>query len=260
MRLEWDKKPTVTIQEAQAILGISYNHARVVLYRLARDKWLARIVPGQYELIPAERGEYAFPDTNPLFIGSTLASPYYFSFATAAYFHGFSTQASAIVYIATTQGKSQQRLVRDKAYRLVVQPDHKFFGATDVDAYGSQAKMADPEKTILDCLDHPKYAGGMPEVAAMLVQAKSRMNWKQLAEYAIRFKSGALLQRLGYLADLLNVPISPAARKMLVAHIGHSVVYLGQPHQGRTKGVFNPAWQVVDNIPRHELLAETQVR
>jgi predicted transcriptional regulator of viral defense system len=70
--LEWEKKPTVTIQEAQAILGISNNHARQVLHRLAQDKWLARIVPGSYELIPAERGEYAFPDTNPLFIGSTL--------------------------------------------------------------------------------------------------------------------------------------------------------------------------------------------
>lgn len=150
--------------------------------------------------------------------------------------------------------------MRDKAYRLVVQPEHKFFGAMEVDAYGSQVRMADSEKTILDSLDHPKYAGGVPEVAAMLVQAKSRLNWKQLAEYAIQFKSRALIQRLGYLADLLNVPILPAARKMLVAHVGQGVVYLGQPRQWRTKGVFNAIWQVVDNIPRHELLAETEVR
>ncbi len=260
LRLEWDKKPTVTIQEAQAILGISYNHVRLVLHRLAQDKWLARIVPGTYELIPAERGEYAFPDTNPLFIGSTLASPYYFSYATAAFFHGLSTQASTIVYIATTHGKSQQRLVRDKAYRLVVQPEHKFFGEIEVDAYGSRVKMAGPEKTILDSLDHPKYAGGIPEVVAMLVQAKGRLNWKQLAEYASRFESRALVQRLGYLVDLLELSMPSAARKTLKAQVGHGIAYLGQPRQWHTGGSYDAAWQVVDNVPRHELLAETKVQ
>jgi predicted transcriptional regulator of viral defense system len=260
LRLEWDKKPTVTIQEAQSILGISYNHARLVLHRLAQDKWLARIVAGSYELIPAERGEYAFPDTNPLFLGSTLASPYYFSYATAAFFHGLSTQASAIVYVATTQGKSQQRLVRDKAYRLVVQPEHKFFGETEVDAYGSQVKMADPEKTILDSLDHPKYAGGIPEVVAMLAQAKGRLNWEKMAEYATRFESRALVQRLGYLADLLELPMPSAARKVLTAQVDQGIAYLGQPRQWHTGGDYNAAWQIVDNIPRHELLAETKVQ
>ena len=95
LRLEWEKQPVVTLEEAMAILGVSYDQARQVLSRLARRRWLAPIVPGKYELIPAERGEYAFPDTNPLFIGSVLVKPYYFSCATAAFFHGLSTQAAA---------------------------------------------------------------------------------------------------------------------------------------------------------------------
>ena len=101
LRLEWEKQPVVTIEEAMAILDVSYDQARQVLSRLARRRWLAPIVPGKYELIPAERGEHAFTDTNPLFIGSVLVIPYYFSYATAAFFHGLSTQAAATVYIAT---------------------------------------------------------------------------------------------------------------------------------------------------------------
>ena len=72
LRLEWDKQFVVTIDDTMQILGVSYDHARQILHRLARDRWLTAITPGKYELIPAERGEYAFADTNPLFIGSAL--------------------------------------------------------------------------------------------------------------------------------------------------------------------------------------------
>ena len=34
-------------------------------------------------------------------------------------------------------------------YRLVLQSSHKFFGAMDVDAYGTRVRMAEPEKTIV---------------------------------------------------------------------------------------------------------------
>ena len=35
LRLEWEKQPVVTIEETMAILGISYDQACQVLYRLA---------------------------------------------------------------------------------------------------------------------------------------------------------------------------------------------------------------------------------
>jgi len=156
LHLEWEKQPVVTVEEAMAILDCSYDHARQVLHRLAQRRWLTPITPGKYELIPAERGEHAFPDTNPLFIGSVLVTPYYFSFATAAFFWGLSTQAAATVYVATTTRKARRVLdVRGKTYRLVVQPAYQFFGAVEADAYGSRVMMAEPEKAIVDALDRP---------------------------------------------------------------------------------------------------------
>jgi len=261
LHLEWEKQPVVTIQEAMTILGCSYDHARQVLHRLARRRWLAIITPGTYELIPAERGEHAFSDTNPLFIGSTLVTPYYFSFATAAFFHGLSTQASATVYIATTARKKQRLLiVRGKAYRLVVQPTHKFFGATEVDAYGSRVMMAEPEKTVVDSLDRPAYAGDVPEVAAMLWRGKGRLDWERVADYAARIRSQALVQRLGYLADLFSLPVEGAIRDRLLANVGKSTPYLGRPSQWGTGGDYDATWHIVDNVPRQELLAEIEVR
>jgi predicted transcriptional regulator of viral defense system len=260
LRLEWEKQPVVTIEETMAILGISYDPARQVLSRLARHRWLAPIVPGKYELIPAERGEYAFPDTNPLFIGSVLVQPYYFSYATAAFFHGLSTQAAATVYIATTARREGPLVVRDKEYRLVFQPAHKFFGAQDVDAYGSHVQMAEPEKAILDCLDRPQYAGDIPEVAAMLWHGKGRLDWPRLADYALRFRSQSLVQRLGHLADLLSLPIDAEARERLLRGTGKNTCYLGQPSRWGRGGAYNATWRVVDNVPRSELLGDVEVR
>lgn len=261
LHLEWEKQPVVTVEEAMSILGCSYNHARQVLHRLVKRRWLAPITPGKYELIPAERGEHAFADTNPLFIGSTLVAPYYFSFATAAFFHGLSSQASAIVYIATNVRKGRRLLtVRGKTYRLVLQPPHKFFGSVEVSAYGSRVMMADPEKAVVDSLDQPDYAGDIPEIAAMLWRGRHRLDWSRLAEYALRFKSQALVQRLGYLADLLQLPIDAPSRAGLLAGLSQSTAYLGRPSRWGTGGKYNPSWRIVDNVPRGEILAETEVR
>ena len=260
LHLEWEKQPVVTIEQTMATLGCSYDHARQMLHRLARRHWLAQITPGKYELIPAERGQRGFPDTNPLFIGSTLLTPYYFSFATSAFFHGLSTQASATVYIATTARKGRRLLtVRGKAYRLVVQPPHKFFGAVEADAYGSQVMMAQPEKTVVDSLDRPEYAGDIPEIAAMLWRGRGQLDWNRLAGYALRVRSQALVQRLGYLADTIGQPVETPVRDRLLAGVGKSTPYLGRRGSWGTGGKYDATWRLVDNIPRQELLAEIEV-
>jgi predicted transcriptional regulator of viral defense system len=261
LHLEWEKQPVVTIDQAMAILGCSYDHARQVLHRLARRRWLAPLAAGKYELIPAERGEHAFADTNPLFIGSALVDPYYFSFATAAFFHGLSTQASATVYVATSL-RTGRRLypVRGKDYRLVFQPAIKFFGAVEVDAYGSRVNMAELEKTVVDALDRPEYAGDIPEIASMLRRGQGRLNWEKLAQYGLRFESQALVQRLGYLMDLLQVPVPKQTRELLLADVGQSTPYLGRTRRWGTGGAYDPTWRIVDNVPRQTLLSEIEVR
>jgi predicted transcriptional regulator of viral defense system len=260
LRLEWDKQAVLTTEEAVKILGVSYDHARQILHRLSRDRWLAMIKPGTYELIPAERGELAFADTNPLFIGSALVEPYYFSYTTAAFFHGLTTQAASIVYLATEHGRPRQMLIREKLYRVVVQPAHQFFGFIQVEAYGSPVMMAEREKALLDCLDRPAYAGDIPEVAGMLQRGKSNLDWEKLVGYAVRFESRVLLQRLGYLIDRLSLPIDPEARDRLLDQAsGNTKCYLGQPKRWHTGGNYNATWRIVDNIPPQVLSAEIEV-
>jgi Fic family protein len=41
LQLEWEKQPAITIEQTMAILGISNDHARQVLHRLARRRYNA---------------------------------------------------------------------------------------------------------------------------------------------------------------------------------------------------------------------------
>jgi predicted transcriptional regulator of viral defense system len=111
----------------------------------------------------------------------------------------------------------------------------------------------------VDSLHRPTYAGDIPEIAAMLWRGKGQLEWDRLADYAILYRSQALCQRLGYLADLLDLPLGGPARDRLLACIGKSTPYLGRPGRWGTGGDYDAAWRIVDNLPRQELLAEIQV-
>jgi len=119
--------------------------------------------------------------------------------------------------------------------------------------------MAEPEKTILDSLDRPAYAGDIPEIAAMLWRGKGRLDWDQLAGYALRFRSQALLQRLGHLTDCLEIPFDKPTRTRLLAALGKSTPYLGRPSQWGTGGEYDGIWHIVGNVPSRELLSEIKV-
>jgi predicted transcriptional regulator of viral defense system len=89
---------------------------------------------------------------------------------------------------------------------------------------------------------------------------RGRLDWPHLADYALRFRSHSLAQRLGYLADLLSLPMDDATHKRLLDATGKSTCYLGQPGRWGRGGEYNATWRVVDNVPRRELLGDIEVR
>jgi predicted transcriptional regulator of viral defense system len=259
LSLEWEKQPFVTIRQAKEILSVTENHVRVILHRLTKKGWLAQVVPGVFEMLPAERGEVAFVDTNPLALGSVLVDPYAFSYSTAAYFYGLTTQASTMVYLQTTNGKTRTIIARDKIYRLIAVPESLFFGVENVNAYGSAVNMTGREKAILDCLFHPDAAGDIPEITAMLWQGKNTLDWHKLTDFTLRFQSQSLIQRLGFLLDYLKIEISEEKRSQLLYQIKNNFCYLGRTTKWGTGGKHHAIWQVIVNIPESELQAEIKI-
>ena len=258
MELEWREQKLVTLQDVMDILGCSYAHARKLAHRLEKKRWLDRLEPGKYQFIPASRGREAVPDMNPLLAGSVLVDPYYYSYATANHFYGFTPQVPATVYIATTHPKRPTE-IRGVEYRFVVLSPSKFFGYRKTQVYTTEVMMAEPEKAVVDSLDKMGYAGGIIEVARVVHSARSKVDLEKLADYALRMGSRALVQRLGYLLETLTGPLPQELAAKLLAAIGKSKTYLGPISRWGTGGDYDPKWQVVVNVPTQQLWGEIRI-
>lgn len=258
MELEWQEKKLITLQDMMDILGCSYAHARKLAHRLKKKRWLDRLEPGKYQFIPAGRGSEAIPDMNPLLAGSVLITPYYYSYATANHFHGFTPQVPATVYIATTKTKRPTE-IRGVEYRFVSLKASKFFGYRETEVYTAQVVMAELEKAVVDSLDRMAYAGGIVEVARIVHSGRDRVDLEKLADYALRMGSKALVQRLGYLLESLGDCLPAWLEDKLLTGIGKSKTYLGPASRWRTGGDYDSKWQVVVNVPPQQLMGEIRV-
>jgi predicted transcriptional regulator of viral defense system len=255
MELEWEERKILSLQDIMQIARVSYPQARHLAHILQRKQWLSRIAPGKYQFIPASRGRSAVPDMNPLLVGSVLVSPYYYSYATANHHYGFTPQVPTTVYLATARAHRAIHL-RDTTYRFVSLTSDKFFGFQPVRVLTVEVMMAEPEKAIIDSLDKMHYAGGIVEVAAILRAARNQVSWEKVGDYALRMGSRSLVQRLGYLADVLQLPLSAATREKLHSAIQHGKTYLGPTTTWGAGGDYDATWQVVVNVLAEHLLSE----
>jgi len=256
LELEWRGQRIVSRAEVIQAMNGNTRAADDLIRSLRRKNWLERIGAGTYMLIPAERGPEGIPDMNTLVLGSLVTSPYYYSYATAAAFHNLSAQMRSEIYVACRR-KLRPRLIRAFMFRFVYLKQEKFFGYAETNAFGAEVMMAEPEKAIVDSIDKPGYAGGIGEVAGAIARGSSRCDWDKLAAYALKMNSVALVQRLGYLMDFLEVKGPSGTRERLKGRIKkHSRSYLGSTRIWGQKGIFDSEWQVVVNVPREEIVAE----
>jgi predicted transcriptional regulator of viral defense system len=259
--LESRNVKVVKTADVAELLDSSLDYAAVLLHRLERKKWVDRVSKGRYTFVPAAAGYLErFPPLNPLLAGSALVTPYYYGYATANAHYGLTTQMSAMTYIATTTKKPTFQW-KNNQFKFVTLARRKFFGFTTVTVQGTEVKMAELEKAVVDSLDKPKHAGGMEEVVRVLYRAFHRVNMKKLIDYSSRVKSHAASQRLGFLLDFLadeglvrRIPVQ--LRDKLLTQVGDAIEYIGPREPG---GRYSREWHVIKTTPDRQLLSEIRI-
>lgn len=259
--LESRRTKLVTLAELAKLLGCSMSYAALLLHRLEQKKWVDRISNGKYIFVPAAAGyEERFPSLNPLLAGSVLVSPYYYSYSTANGHFGLTTQLPATVYIATTAKKSPF-VWKNTRFRFVTLARRKFFGFTKVRVQAAEVRMAEMEKAIVDSVDKPKHSGGIEEVLRVLYRAHSRVDMSKLVDYALRMKTHAVCQRLGFMLDFLAHKglvehLANSLRKKLLGGVGTAPIYVGSRRIG---GEYSRDWHVVKTLSDQQLLSEIEL-
>ena len=261
LSLEEEGREDLSLREIRRRARISPGIARKVAHDLVQKGWLQRVGRGRYLLNPSRHGPDAIPDTDPLRLGSRIAVPYYFGYATAAELLSLLPQASRVYYIVSPRrgGTVATRIAR---FRRVTVIPTRFFGSEQITRRGQELLVSDTERTVLDCLSRPELSGGLGGVVQVIASAAGRLNWSRLHRYLVRFGSRSLALRLGYLLEWLGPATPPPDGWLdrLRARPGEPYVPLGRPKEFGRRGPHDARWHIVRNVPEALLRAEVELR
>jgi predicted transcriptional regulator of viral defense system len=258
---EAEGREEVSLDELETRVGVSRGYARKLAHDLTRKGWLQRTRRGWYLLNPSRRGPEAIPDHDPFRVGSRLAEPYYFAYATAAELWGLLPRAGRTYYIVSPErGHSVAR--GSTHYRVLHAPRADLFGVQDLVRRGERLRVSDLERTTLDALRHPEYVGGIAAVAGIVASAKPRLRWSRLKGHALRLGNRSLAARLGYLLEHVRpeVRVPRDFLRSLEPPARSPYAPLGSPGEFPRRGPRDERWRLIVNVPERELLGEVNVR
>jgi predicted transcriptional regulator of viral defense system len=260
---ESEKKTTIRASDVQEALDCSLDYAYYLLHNLEHKHWLERVTKGLYQFIPLSYGyPERIPPSNSFIIGANLIKPYYFSYYTSNSHYGFTTQMPFTLFIATTKKKPEITWA-GSTFKFITLSKRKFFGYKKEQIFDNEVMMAEPEKSLVDSFDKPKYAGGIEQLARIVWRGLPKVKEEKLVKYAIRMNSHALIQRMGFIIDYLAnekliKPLPKNLKDKLLKHVGKTAIYLDsrKPKSGK----LSKEWNIINNVPMEQLLSEIEVR
>jgi predicted transcriptional regulator of viral defense system len=202
-------QPCFTNSQAKtAYPALSNNNVEKLLSHMAYKGLLMRIKEGLYYIIPYEQEANTFmPDWHLIVPYLVKDEHYYIGYCAALQIYGLNTQPSLKEQVVVNQQIRPTILsIKGIPFQFIYHNSKHFFGyqPTWIDAF-HQVNCSDIEKTIIDSLFKPSYAGGIIEIAKALHLVKDELNMSKLFTYTQQFQSQAVIKRLGFLLELLNV-------------------------------------------------------
>lgn len=202
--LEQEDREVFTFEDVLRILDCSEAAGWNVVYRLKEKGRIEPIEKGKYQLIPARAGVEGSWSEVPYLIVPTLIDTYYVGYWSALNYWGLTEQVPRTVFVATTKRKRDVEY-GPTTFQFVTLAEEKFFGWTTEEIADGEFNVSDREKTIVDCLDFPQYAGGLEEIVKAIWEGRDELDFEQVLDYADRYGVNVLVRRLGYLLEILDL-------------------------------------------------------
>ncbi len=195
--------PGFTVQEAAQYLGTNGVALRKILHRLLGQGWVSRVRRGVYEIAPSwSQPNAPYVPERYAALAQWLKPPYYVGFRSAFEIHNALLQP--VVNRAYVVVPKQRRTLRSTPERIVwvtFRPERFNWGLTK-QWFGARALMvSDWERTILDSLHLPRFAGGVGEVASILSRNSGRLDAERLLQYVKRYGVSVVARRIGWLLE-----------------------------------------------------------
>jgi predicted transcriptional regulator of viral defense system len=220
---------------------------RALLAGMVRRGLLMRLKEAHYFIIPFDQPAETFmPNWHSISADLVGNQPHYIGYFAALEIHGLITQPSmAQQIVVAKQVRPSKIYIKQIPFRFICHSPNHFFGFEKkwINEF-QRVYCSSLEKTIIDCLFKPEYAGGIIEIAKAIFMAKEQIKFDQLLEFAKKFNSNAVIKRLGYLLDLLDLQtdILPELRRLKTN--GFVVLDTELPAVGKR----TTAWNIQQNV------------
>lgn len=236
--------PSFSVTDACRILGPRRAPGvGQLLDRLCSKGWISRIKRGRYAVIPLSSGSRS-PQIHEFLVAMELVNPAAIAYFSAMNHHGFTEQLPHTVFVATDHRVSRaDRHALGYTFRIVSLRKPRFFGVQRAWVNERRFMVTDSEKTIVDALDLPRYAGGIGPVQAALQTSWNEIDESRLREYASRIGNTAVAKRLGFLMEVLGVGDPEALRRSVRLASGYSRLDPTLPSAGK----HNRRWGLLIN-------------
>jgi predicted transcriptional regulator of viral defense system len=249
------KQLCFSIDKAYQLLPKSNTDAiKRLLSDMAKRGLLMRVKEGLYYVIPFEQDPETFmPDWHLLPQYLVNDAEYYIGYFSALQIHSLTTQPNLKEQIVVNkQIKPSTLLVKGVPFQFIYHNEEHFFGdkKTWIDSF-NKVQCSDLEKTFIDCLFKPQYAGGITEIAKAIHKSKEKTDYNKLLDYAKRFNSQAVIKRLGFLLELLEIQNSVIDKLQKLRTNSFVVLEPSYPKEGKT--IFR--WAIQQNIDSDSILS-----
>ncbi|ETI63516.1 transcriptional regulator [Sphingobium sp. C100] len=246
------RQPIFSLADVTEITGLSPSSARSLIANTEARGIVTRLKPGLYNLVPFERGRDTEHVSDPYLIARTLVgdAPYFISHGSALELHRMVTQPQLAIVVSCAKRLRPQH-IRGYEFRFVDVKPQAFFGLTEIWITSEeQVRVSDPERSIIDGLDHPQYVGGVTEIAKGLWMKRDTLRVELMIDYALRLGVGAVIRRLGYLLEFYGLA-DAAAFEPLRARLTPTYQRLDPlfPNEGRMLA----RWRIRLNVEPDEL-------
>jgi predicted transcriptional regulator of viral defense system len=223
---------------------------RRVLSDMVKHGLIMRLRDGLYTIIP-----YHFePDTyfpNWHIVAHYLAgdTPYYIGYYSALTLHDLTVQPSLTEQIVVSQPiRPTTQWIKDIPFQFITHNTPHFLGISKkwIEQGTFRIQCSDLEKTLIDCAFKPDYAGGVSQLSYALYKSRDILNPEKMLDYTRRFSSDAVVRRLGFLLEALD--ILPELARALKEQINKSTSYVVLDTALPKTGQMYSRWGIVQNL------------
>jgi predicted transcriptional regulator of viral defense system len=235
---------------ARILDGLNEASLRRVLSHMVRHGLIMRLRDGLYTIIPyyCEPDDY-FPNWHIVAHYLVSDTPYYIGYYSALTLHDLTVQPSLSEQIVVSKPiRPTTQLIKDIPFQFITHNSSHFFGLSKkwIEQGTFRIDCSDLEKTLIDCAFKPDYAGGVSQLSHALYKSRAVLNPTTLLNYIQRFGSDAVVRRLGFLLEALD--ILPELARALNEQIHNPTSYVALDTALPKKGQMYSRWGIVQNL------------